>query len=165
MNIWIKSILRLIIVVLLQVFLFNNLQMGGICTPMVYILFLIALPKEVQRWQELLIGAALGFIIDCFTNTLGVNMSACILLCYLRPLLIKSMTQEYERLNGEINSDSLGFGVYAKLVTILTFAHHTTAILLESFTTSHLWLTLIQIVISSALTILLLLGYELLRKR
>ena len=164
MNLWISNILRFVILLMLQVLLFNNLNLGGLCTPLVYILFLIALPKEVRRWQELLIGAATGLILDIFCNTLGINMAACILLSYLKPLLIKNMVQEYERLTGEIDSKSVGMDVYVKLVAILTVVHHSAVFLLESFTTKYIWLTLLQIIISSMVTIILILGYELLRK-
>ena len=119
MNLWLSNILRFLICVLLQVLVVNNLSISGVCTPFVYILFLIALPARTPRWAELLIGLFTGLVIDIFCDSFGVNMAACVLVAYLRPLLIANMVQEKERLTGTINSQELGMNIYLRLIAIL----------------------------------------------
>ena len=75
---WIRQIVRLLLVVLLQVLLFDHLQIAGWGMPLVYVLFLMNLPVQVPRWAEMLIGAMLGLVFDLWNSSLGVNMAACI---------------------------------------------------------------------------------------
>ena len=60
---WIKQIVRLIVVVLLQVLLFDHLQIAGWGFPMVYVLFLMNMPVQIPRWAEMLIGAVVGLVL------------------------------------------------------------------------------------------------------
>ncbi len=164
MNLWLSNILRFVICVLLQVLIINNLNLLGLCTPYVYILFLISLPARIPRWAELLIGAATGITIDIFCNSIGVNMAACLLVAYLRPLLIDNLVTEKERLTGTINSTEVGMSVYLRLIGILIILHHSAVVMLETFSFQNFHLTLINIVLSSAITFAMLSGYEILRR-
>ena len=164
MNLWIENILRFLVLLLLQVLLINNLQMLGLCTPCLYVLFLIALPPTLPRWVELLIGFFAGFLLDIFCNTIGVQTAACTMVAYLRPLLIKNMIQDNERLTDTPSSKSLGFITYLKLVVILVLVHHTAMFSLIAFSFHNWWITLIQIILSSIVTISLILGLDFLRR-
>ena len=164
MNQWIENILRFVVLLLLQVLLFNNLQFFGLCTPCVYVLFLIALPPTLPRWVELLIGFAAGFILDIFCNTLGVQTAACTMVAYVRPLLIKNMIQDNERLTDTPSGTSFGRLTYIRIVAILVVLHHTTMFSLLAFSFHNWWMTLIQIVVSSLFSVLVILGLDLLKR-
>ena len=151
--------------ILLQVLIINNLNVMDICTPLLYIYFLIALPPQLPRWAELLIGAFTGLVIDIFCDSLGINMAACILVSYLRPLLLSAMVQEKQRLTETVNTKNLGIPTYFRLIAILIAAHHTLVILLDSFTFHYFYLSLLNIILSSIITFLLIAGYELLEQR
>ncbi len=165
MNIWLSNIIRFVLCISLQVLLFNNLNIYGICTPYIYILFLVSLPIELPRWAELLIGAATGLVMDVFCSSIGVHMSACVLLSYLRPLLINLFVQDKERLSGDVDIDKIGLQPYINILAILTVAHHIMMFTVESGSASMWWLTLIRIVASSILSFVIMIGYELLRRR
>lgn len=164
MNQWLENILRFIILLLLQVLLFNNLQFYGLCTPCVYILFLIALPPTLPRWAELLIGFAAGFILDIFCNTLGVHTASCTLIAYMRPLLIKNMIQDNERLTDTPSGISFGRQTYMRIVIILVFIYHITMFSLLAFSFHNWWITLLQIIVSSLFTIAIILGLDILNR-
>ena len=164
MNVWLENILRYAILLLLQVLLFNNLQFFGVCSPCVYILFLIALPPTLPRWVELLTGFIAGLILDIFCNTLGVQTVACTMVSYLRPILIKTMVQDNDRLTSAPSGITLGVPVYIRMVTILVLVHHTAMFSLIAFSFHNWWLTLLQIICSSIMTILLILGWDFIRK-
>ena len=83
---WIRQIGRAILVVLLQVLLFNHLQIGGWGFPMVYVLILMNLPVQIPRWAEMLIGVAVGLIFDVWNSSLGVHMAACIAFSFFRTM-------------------------------------------------------------------------------
>ena len=164
MNIWKENILRYLLLFVLQVLLFNNLQFMGVFSPCLYVLFLIALPPTLPRWVELLIGFFAGLILDIFCNTLGVQTAACTLVAYLRPLMFKNMIQDNDRLNATPSGVSLGRAVYIRLVVILVLVHHTVMFSLLAFSFHNWWLTLLQIFCSSLLTIAMILGLDLMRR-
>lgn len=164
MKVWFENILRLIIVMLVQLLLINNLNFLGICTPFIYILFLLQLPAKMPRWCEMLLGAAVGLVMDIFCNSIGVHFSACVLIAYLRPLLIKNLVVDNERLTGTINAASLGWQIYVKEVIILTLVHHTCLFVLEAFSFQHFWMVVLQIIASAIVSILLILGYEIVKQ-
>jgi len=63
----INSILRFgllfIILILLQVLLFNNIQFSGYINPYVYLMFIILLPVEIPSWILLLLSFGTGLIV------------------------------------------------------------------------------------------------------
>lgn len=164
MNLWIENIIRFVVLLLLQVLLFNNLYLLGVCSPCVYVLFLIALPPGLPRWAELIIGFVSGLILDIFCNTLGVQIAACTLISYLRPLLIQNMIQDNDRLTSTPSGATLGILTYFRIVAILVVLHHTIMFSLIAFSFHNWWFTLIQILFSSLLTILIILGLDFVKK-
>ena len=164
MNLTVENILRYVVLLILQVLLFNNLQFLGVCSPCIYVLFLIALPPTLPRWAELLIGFIAGLILDIFCNTLGVQTAACTLVAYLRPLMIKNMIQDNDRLTSTPSGITLGRVVYIRLVVELVIIHHTVMFSLIAFSFHNWWLTLLQILCSSLFTIAVILGIDFFRK-
>lgn len=160
---WIKQTLRLIAVVLLQVLLFDHLQIAGWGVPMVYILFLMNLPIHMPRWVEMLIGAAIGLLFDIWNSTLGVHIAACIAFSYLRPILLSNLVQDIERVKGEICGRSVGQSEYIKCLVALTLTHHLMVFSLEIWSWQNWWMAIVQTLISSVLTIAIILGYDTLK--
>ena len=160
---WIRQIGRAILVVLLQVLLFNHLQIGGWGFPMVYVLILMNLPVQIPRWAEMLIGVAVGLTFDVWNSSLGVHMAACIAFSFLRPMLLGNVLQDLERVKGEICFACIGRIEYTKCLVFLTLIHHLMVFALESWSWSNWWMVLVQTLISSILTILIILGYEIFR--
>ena len=64
MNI-VREIWKLLLAVVVQVLFFNNLHFMGLCYPFVYVVALICLPVYDRR-IEMLIGFAMGFVMDIF---------------------------------------------------------------------------------------------------
>ena len=161
---WIRQIVRLVVVVLLQVLLFDHLQIAGWGLPMVYVLFLMNLPVQVPRWAEMLIGAMVGLVFDVWHSSLGVNMAACVAFCYLRPILLGNLIQDLERVKGEVCSVSIGNIEYVKSLAILTVVHHLLVFSLESWSWHNWWIVLLQTLLSSVLTILIIMGYDIFKR-
>lgn len=161
---WLRQIGRLALLMALQVLLFNRLQIAGLCFPMVYILFLLNLPTRLPRWGEMLIGFTVGLLMDIWLNSLGVHIAACTAIAFLRPLLLSNLVQEMERVNGEVRSLSIGRIEYIKCVVILTLIHHFIVFSLEAWSLQNRWIILLQIICSSIMTLIVILGYDFVRK-
>ena len=152
------------ILLLLQLLLINNLHFLGVCSPCIYILFLIALPAELPNWAELLIGAFVGMLMDIACNSPGVHMAACVALSFYRPRMLHKLIPDDDRLIGTLCTRIVDWPAYIRLTVTLTLLHHTILFLFLNFTFHALWLTVLQILVSSLVTILLILGRELMRK-
>lgn len=93
---WIKEIGRLLLLVALQVLLFDHLHIAIWGFPMVYILFLLNLSPRLPKWAELLIGCSVGLLMDVWYSSLGIHMAACVAIAFIRPMLLDNMLQDIE---------------------------------------------------------------------
>ena len=112
----------------------------------------------------MLIGAVVGLVFDVWHSSIGVNMAACVAFSFLRPILLGNLTQDLERVKGEIYSASIGRIEYVKCLSILIVVHHLMVFTLEAWSWHNWWMVLVQTLISSTLTILIIMGYDIFRK-
>ena len=161
---WLKYIGLFVFVLFLQVLLLDNLHWLGLVHPFVYIWALMLLPIELPRWGQMLIGAAIGMVVDLFLHVPGVHMAACVAVAYLRPLVVSGFVQDIERMKGAIGISSLGADNYIRLLAILVAVHHTVVFLLEAFTFQHFGYTVLQILLSGVMSFALVLMLEYVRK-
>lgn len=161
---WIREIGRLLLILVLQVLLFNHMHIAIWGFPMVYILFLINLSPRLPKWAELFIGSAIGIIMDIWYSSLGIHMAACVTIAFVRPLLLANMVQDIERIKDNVKGITIGTLEYAKIVVILTIIHHFIVFALEAWNWSQWWIVLLQTLISSVMTITILLGYDRLKQ-
>ena len=133
-------------------------------TPYIYYLFILWLPFKMGRRTQMLLAFALGFTLDCFTNTYGLHAAACVLIAYIRPFLINVLiSQEGTESNYyEPSIQSMGFTPYLTYVTILTFVHHTFLFFLQALQTGGYFYFLLKSLTSTAISLLLILLIELL---
>lgn len=162
---WTKQLGRYVVVMLLQVLLFNQLQLFGVCHPYVYVVCLLMMPITLSHSVNMLIGAAAGLIMDIFCNSLGIHMAACVLIMFIRPYLLGVIVNDKDRLNEQIGLHSIGMEGLVKYVTILVFVHHFSVFLLAAWGWSHIGFVLLETLVSSLLTILIIIGYNALKYR
>ncbi len=160
---WTKQIGRYLLIMVLQVLLFDQLQLWGACHPYIYVLCLLMMPITLPHSADMLIGAFAGFIMDIFCNSLGVHMAACILLMYIRPYLIGVIVNDKDRLNEQISLHAIGMEALLKDTVIMVLIHHLTIFSLAAWSWSHMGFVLLETIVSSTITILLVIGYNVLR--
>ena len=120
----------------------------------VYVAFLLLLPRR-QQWLSslLLLGFAVGLLVDVFYNSIGVHAFASVLMVYSRALLLKFMLpiSSYEAYV-EPTLSNLGWKRFFLFSLILTSIHHTALFLLSAGGLSMLFMTVQKIVFSTLLT-------------
>lgn len=163
MNI-IKEIGRLLLVFALQVLLFDHLYIGSLGIVMMYILFLINLPTRTPRWAEMLIGVGVGMMMDIWHSSLGIHMAACVALTFVRPILLTNAIQDIERIKDNLSIQNIGPAEYTKCAVLLTVLHHFIVLSLEMWSIHMWWMVLLQTLVSSAMTLCVILGYEYLKR-
>lgn len=162
---WTKQIGRYVVVMLLQVLLFDQLQLWGVCHPYVYVLCLLMMPITLPHTVEMLIGAGVGLVMDVFCNSLGVHTASCILLMFIRPYLLGAFVNDTDRLNEQISLRSIGMEALIKYVVILVVIHHLMVFILAAWSWSHIWFVLIETLVSSLISCLIVIGYNILKYR
>ena len=160
----ITEIGRLLLIFALQVLLFNHLHIGSWGLVMMYILFLINLPARIPRWAEMIIGFMVGMMMDVWHASLGIHISACVALTFVRPLLLNNTVQDVERIKDNLSSQNIGRAEYIKCAAILTVLHHFIVFSLETWNIQFWWMVLLQTLISSVMTLVIILGYEYLKR-
>lgn len=162
---WTKQIGRYVVVMLLQVLLFDQLQLWGVCHPYVYVLCLLMMPITLPHTVEMLIGAGVGLVMDVFCNSLGVHTASCILLMFIRPYLLGAFVNDTDRLNEQISLRSIGMEALIKYVVILVVILHLMVFTLAAWSWSHIWFVLIETLVSSLISCLIVIGYNILKYR
>ena len=159
-----REIGRLLLVLALQVLLFDHLHIGNWGVVMMYVLFLINLPVRIPRWAEMLIGLAVGLVMDMWHSSLGIHIAACVALSFARPLLLSQAVQDIERIKDNMSIQTIGRIEYPKCAVILTVLHHFIVFSLETWNIQFWWLVLLQTLVSSIMTLCIILGYEYLKR-
>ena len=84
-----RFVLLFVLLVLLQVVFFNNIQFSGYINPYVYLMFILLLPFEIPAWLVLLLSYSMGITIDFFSGTPGIHTSATVLAGFVRPYVLR----------------------------------------------------------------------------
>ena len=153
-----RYIITFVILVLVQVLLMNNIQLGGYLNPYIYVLFLLSLPFETPRWGLLVLGFLLGLTIDLFSHTVGMHTSACVFLAFLRPMVLRFLEPRdgYEPETYPSVRD-YGLNWYFKYSSILILAHHLFLFYIEVFKLDNFLHTFSRAVLSGAFSLILIL--------
>lgn len=132
MNDSLANISRFILFLVLQLLLFNNIDLLGYLNPYPYVLFIILFPVNGNKTALLISSFFLGLLLDIFMNSGGVHATASLFLAYIRPSLFKfsfGLSYEYQtvKIADRITPERISFLVLA------IFIHHFVMFLLEFF--------------------------------
>ena len=92
----IKYAIIFVVLVLIQVLFLNQVQFSGFVNPYIYILFIMLLPLKAPRYAILIGAFLLGLSVDIFSNTLGIHAFASVFIAYVRPVIIRVITNREE---------------------------------------------------------------------
>lgn len=145
---------RFILLLAVQVVIFNNFNFLGYINPFPYILFIILYPVNGNKYALLMSSFFLGITMDLFCNSGGVHAAACLLLAFVRPSIFKfsfGLSYEYQtvRLNDTLTPERFSFILLAVII------HHLTLFVLEVFTFEYLWDIILRTIISTISTIII----------
>jgi rod shape-determining protein MreD len=156
LTIIIKNIIRFIILVLVQVLIVKNIELGRFINPFIYVMFILMAPFETPKIALLFASLILGITVDMFYDTVGMHAAACVFMAFARPAVLKlfSPRDGYEP-EAQPTMAYLGISWFISYSSILILAHHIILFYTEVFNFSEFFSTLFRIVISTAFTILL----------
>ncbi len=150
---WIKYPVMFVVLALLQVLLFNQVNLSGFLNPYIYVLFILLLPLSMAPYQVLLLSFLMGIVIDWFSNSLGLHASAAVVLGFFRlPVVHLITTREAEQVEYP-GLKQTGMNWFLLYVTILVFIHHFFLFSVEVFTFESFHRTILRGLASSAFTV------------
>jgi rod shape-determining protein MreD len=154
---FLKYLILFVVLVLLQVLLFNNIEFSGFINPYVYVLFILLVPFEIPKALLLITAFLLGLTIDLFMGTPGVHSTATVLIAFSRPsVLALFSTREGYQAGTYPRMSQFGMEWFVKYAVTLILIHHFTLFYLEVFTLHHFLSTFIRAFLSSLLTSLII---------
>jgi rod shape-determining protein MreD len=154
----VRNVIRFIVLVLLQIFILNNINFRGYLDPYLYVLFILLLPFDTPKWIQLTSAFLIGFFVDLFSHSLGMNAAASVFMAFLRPSILQLLSpgREYDPAVPP-GISGFGFRWFLSYSLILIFLHHFVLFILEAFGFHDFLSTLYRILINTVFTTLLIL--------
>lgn len=153
----IQHIFRFIALVFFQVMMLNKMEFGIYAFPVIYPLFVLLLPVDMNRFTTILLALLMGLVIDILSNTYGLHASSLLFLAFVRRPVLKFM----ERREGyEPNTQPglhLGTIWFISYTGILIIIHHFWFFILEIFRFDMIDFIIIKSIISSLLSLMVIL--------
>jgi len=148
---------KFILLVLLQALLLSHVNFLGYINPYLYILFIITFPFNSNKSLLIILSFLLGLTIDIFGDSGGVHAAACLVIAYLRPIILKfSFGVSYEY--NVIKINNIDFGKRLIYVTSMVFLHHLVLFSMEIFNINHVMLLLKSTLFSGIFSVVLILS-------
>lgn len=151
-----KIIIRFVLLVFIQVLVLNHINIFGLVSPHLYVLFILSLPLELSKSRVLLISFFTGLVIDVFGNSYGIHATACIVTGYFRHFLLMLIAprEGYEQ-GLKPNVSYMGWSWYLPYALILIFIHHFSLYFIEYFRFDGISITIKRVILSFLFTGLL----------
>lgn len=147
------NIFRFVSLLLLQVVLFDNIDLFGFVAAYPYVLFILLYPLNSNRAGLILASFFLGLILDAFNNSGGVHAAACVSLAFFRESFLKfsfGISYEYHmmKITDKISSELLTY------LSISILFHQIILYTLEIFSIQFALEIILRTISSSILTLI-----------
>ncbi|MBL0129056.1 MAG: rod shape-determining protein MreD [Flavobacteriales bacterium] len=151
----IANVFRFIALMLLQVLVLDHLDIAnGWMVPYLYLLFLLMLPFELPAWASLLIGAFTGLVMDLFSNTPGMHMSACVIMMFVRLRWLKLIApREGYEFGMRPTVPRMGLVWFVTYAGVLILIHHLWLFFVEIHRFDSFFSTFLRAVLSAVFTL------------
>lgn len=149
-----RNILRFIVLVLVQIAIFNHINFLGYVNPYPYVLFILLFPISNNRASLLFFSFLIGLTLDMFCNSGGMHAAASLVIAYIRPWVLSSVygvTYEYNAVKVIYTKFSERFIYF----TVLILIHHFVLFLLETFNISDILYILKKTLLSGVFTLMI----------
>ena len=155
-TIYINIALRFVVLILAQGLVFNKFDFLGVYDPYISLVFILIFPVKISRISFLIISFFFGLSLDYFSNSLGLNATAFIIIAYLKPSIMNFVFGNFYDPYGVkmIKHYIIESTIYQKIlyVFIIIFLHHLIIFSLESFSIDQILIVFKKTIYSSFLS-------------
>nr|WP_153850391.1 hypothetical protein [Ornithobacterium rhinotracheale] len=149
----------MVVFILLQVLIFNNINFWGYANPYIYVLFILTLPSNINRYSLLLYAFVIGVSIDVFEHTGGVNAFASVLVAYLRNPLIKMLSNQNVEESDASKFSNFSIMQWLVYIIVLVLIQQLCVDLIESLQWNNLGLIVTRSLIGALICVLFCVMY------
>lgn len=158
MSIYLRNILRFVLLILIQVMLLNNVTLYWWAknsslpayTPFIYPLILILLPLSTPLWAMMILGFLTGLTIDTFLDTGGIHAFVCVLISVLRTGILSAILphrlSDYPNLSPGIKN--LGWSSFLTFSAVVLLCHHFVYYLIEIWSLKSIGFLFLKTIVS-----------------
>jgi hypothetical protein len=141
-----------------QILVFNQFELGWGIHIMVYPMFILLLPFDFRPVTLMILAFAAGMTIDWYTNSFGLHTSAAVLLAYFRPRIYKVLEprEGYDTLRKPHLRD-MGTNWFVTIYILTLLLHHFWFFTLEIFKLSEILFILQKTLLSTISSFLVIL--------
>lgn len=143
-------------VVLLQIFLIDNISLGIYFHPLIYVAFIILLPLDMLPVWVVLLSAMLGLTMDVMTGMCGLNVIATTATGFARMAIIGFTSGLNTGVDDTIPAlYRLPQKNLLTYIILMVVMHSIIYFVMESLSMSHLFHTLLRIVVSDVVSVVI----------
>ena len=150
-----KYFIYSLIILLLQIFVFNNIILGTGIFVSLPVLFILLLPIEISKWLLLVLAFTFGLTVDIFSDTLAMNTAGLVFSAFIRPfvLAILQPTEGFEP-GKRPSAFYFGLGKFLIYASILAFSFEIVFYLFEMFSLSKFLIVLYKSLVTSVMSVI-----------
>ncbi|MDB4015706.1 hypothetical protein N8345_01380 [Flavobacteriaceae bacterium] len=152
-----RVLLGFFVAIILQVLIFDNINLFGFSCPTVYLFLIISFRFDNSQFALILLGFLLGFFLDVFQNSSGANTIATLLISYIRPMVIRFSFGVIPDSNTLLTMKSRQ-GNQLVYIGLMILIHQFFLQSIAYFDVTHITLILRNSLVNTALTFILLLA-------
>lgn len=143
-------------VVLLQIFLIDNISLGIYFHPLIYVAFIILLPLDMLPVWVVLLSAMLGLTMDVMTGMCGLNVIATTATGFARMAIIGFTSGLNTGVDDTIPAlYRLPQKNLLTYIILMVVMHSIIYFVMESLSMAHLFHTLLRIVVSDVVSVVI----------
>ena len=157
---YIRNLLITLSLILLQVTVFNRFHLFGVATPYLFVYLLIKFPAGMSRSLTLLASFLIGFVLDIFTNTPGLNAGTLTIAAMLRPVVINLFLPKDIQDSYTPSAKTAGTAPFWRYTIAIVAVHHILLVFAELFSFVDFVFMLLRILFSILFTLFFLLLIE-----
>ena len=143
-------------VVLLQIFLIDNISLGIYFHPLIYVAFIILLPLDMLPVWVVLLSATLGLTMDMMTGMCGLNVIAATATGFARMAIIGFTSGLNTGVDDTIPAwYRLTQKNLLTYIILMVLMHSIIYFVMESLSMAHMFHTLLRIVVSDVVCVVI----------
>lgn len=150
----------MLIVIFLQVFVFNHINLWGYAIPLLGVVVLYHTPLNAGRIGNMFLAFTTGLILDAFSNSPGVAAGAMTVAAFVQHPLLHAMAPKDAVEDALPNASLLGWYKYVSYMAILMAVHHLVYFMYEAFTFFNAVDLVLRLLGSYVLSVVLALSIE-----
>jgi rod shape-determining protein MreD len=154
-NVHIVRLVRLFLILVVQIFLLNNLYLWGYATPLFIGYMITSFHRGSSRIILLLWGFLTGLLYDMFSNTAGIGAASCTLLAMAQPHLLSAFAPRDAADEFVASTRVMGAWRFISYLFVSFFVLHFSFYLLDAFVLSDILLTVISTIVGTIFTTVL----------